>query len=115
VSEFTIGMITIDTTNPRQLAEFWSQATGCPVVADFGMFVMVGSKPALGFQQADEPTPGKNRIHFDGGGGDREAQVQRLCELGATALDTHTVPGKTWTVMADPDGNLFCVGDPDPA
>lgn len=109
---FSIGMVTIDCLDPRRLAEFWAAATGCPVAQDFGDFVLVGSTPALGFQRVDDPTPGKNRVHVDGGGGDREAQVARLRDLGATEKDTHSVPGFTFTVMADPEGNLFCVGDP---
>lgn len=110
---FSIRMITIDCTDPARLAAFWSVATGSPVVADHGAFTMVGSRPALGFQQVSDPTPGKNRIHIDGGGGDRDEMVVRLCDLGATEHETRSVPGLTWTVMADPEGNLFCVGNPE--
>jgi catechol 2,3-dioxygenase-like lactoylglutathione lyase family enzyme len=110
---FAIRMITIDCKDPARLAAFWSAATGKPVVADYGSFVMVGSSPTLGFQQVSTPTPGKNRIHFDGGGADREMLVSRLRELGATEHETHSVPGLIWTVMADPEGNIFCVGNPE--
>lgn len=113
--KFTIGMITIDCADPAKLAAFWAAATGCEIVADYGGFVMVGSTPTLGFQQVNETTPGKNRVHVDGRGEDRDALVARLRELGATEHDSHTVPGLTWTVMSDPEGNLFCVGNPDPA
>ena len=109
---FSVRMITIDCRDPSRLAAFWSAATGCPVVADYGGFIMVGSTPALGFQQVSEPAPGKNRVHIDGGGADREALVARLRDLGAVEHETRSVPGLTWTVMADPEGNLFCVGNP---
>ncbi len=109
-SAFAIRMITIDCLNPAALARFWSAATDAPIVADHGSFVIVGSTPALGFQLVDHPTPGKNRIHLDGGGSDRAALVSRLKELGATEQGSHSVPGLDWTVMADPEDNVFCVG-----
>lgn len=110
--DFAIGMITIDCRDPQELARFWAAATGCPIIADYGPFAMVGSRPRLGFQQVAEPTPGKNRVHIDGGGGDRRAQVERLVGLGASEVESHDMEGFCWTVMSDPEGNLFCVGDP---
>ncbi|MEH0147034.1 VOC family protein [Corynebacterium sp. Q4381] len=110
---FAIRQITFDCNDPSKLAEFWSAATGCEIVADYGDFVMVGSTPALGFQRVADPTPGKNRVHIDGGGTEREALVEHLKALGATELSSHEAPGLTWTVMQDPEGNEFCVGSPD--
>ena len=111
-STFAIRQITFDCNDPSQLAEFWSSATGCEIVADYGDFVMVGSTPALGFQRVADPPPGKNRVHIDGGGPEREALVERLKTLGATELGSHEAPGLAWTVMQDPEGNEFCVGNP---
>lgn len=109
----SVGMITFDCADPRALANFWSQATGAPIIQDHeGYFVMLGATPALGFQKVDEPTPGKNRIHLDASGGDRRGQVERLVALGAVEHDSHEIAGFGWTVMEDPAGNLFCVGDP---
>lgn len=109
---FAIRMITIDCHDPAALADFWSAATGRSVLANYGDFVMVDTEPTLGFQRVDHPTPGKNRIHLDGGGPDREELVARLRQLGATEHETRTVPGLTWTVMHDPEGNAFCIGNP---
>ena len=111
----TIGMITIDTADPRRLADFWAKALGTSVQHDWGEFLVlapVGGEggPQLGLQRVDDPTPGKNRVHFDSHVEDRVAEVARLVELGATEIGEHTVPGLTWTVLADPDGNQFCVG-----
>lgn len=47
---------------------------------------MVGSQPTLGFQQVEDPTPGKNRLHFDGGGSDREKLVTPLRQWGLTSM-----------------------------
>ncbi|NUT46823.1 MAG: VOC family protein [Saccharothrix sp.] len=113
---FTIGMITIDTADPRRLAEFWTEALGTSVQHDWGEFLVLA--PAregglqLGLQRVADPTPGKNRVHFDAHVEDRAAEVARLVGLGATEVAEHTVPGLTWTVLADPDGNQFCVGQP---
>ena len=110
---FTIRQIIFDCHDPSKLAKFWSAATGCEIAADYGDFVMVDSTPALGFQRVQDPTPGKNRMHIDGYGNDREALVERLKGLGATELGTHEATGLVWTVMQDPEGNEFCVGNPE--
>ncbi len=88
-----------------------------------------GKGPRLYFQQMDTPKPAKNRLHLDvnvGGGGkvpleERkvkvDAEVARLCGLGATILvpweeqrlQPWEAEGEYWVVMADPEGNEFCV------
>ena len=110
-ANFIIRQITFDCHDPSRLAEFWSAAAGCEIAADYGDFVMVDSTPALGFQRVEDPTPGKNRMHIDVGGAERESLVERLKDLGATELTTHEAPGLVWTVMQDPEGNEFCVGN----
>ena len=65
---------------------------------------------ALGLQRVPEPRTGKNRAHIDWQTDDRPAEVGRLVALGATVLAEHEMPGFGWTVLADPDGNEFCVG-----
>ena len=103
-THITPGMITVDCTDARALAHFWSEATGAP---------MVGTTPTLGFQRVDDPTPGKNRVHIDFRSHDREAAVRRLESIGAVAQSVETLPDGSfsWTVMTDPEGNFFCVGD----
>lgn len=54
---FSIRMITVDCRDPARLAAFWSAATGRPVVADYGAFVMVGSTPMLGFNRSPTQPP----------------------------------------------------------
>ncbi len=88
-----------------------------------------GKGPRLYFQQMDTPKPAKNRLHLDvnaGGGGkvpveERkgrvDAEVTRLLGLGATILvpwdeqrlEPWEAQGEYWVVMADPEGNEFCV------
>ncbi|MEU9983885.1 VOC family protein [Streptomyces sp. NPDC050856] len=63
------------------------------------------------FQRVPETKSGKNRVHLDvhSAPGRREAEVTRLEALGATVLRQVREPGGEWTVMADPEGNEFCV------
>ncbi|MFF8769636.1 VOC family protein [Kitasatospora sp. NPDC015120] len=74
-----------------------------------------GSDTGLGrrvlFQRVPEAKGAKNRLHLDlhPGPDAREATVERLESLGATALRRVQEPGGSWTVMQDPEGNEFCV------
>lgn len=114
-----IGMVTVDSTDPRALAAWWARQTGGRLVDEAdGWFCEVlapegSGSPRLGFQQVDAPTPGKNRLHLDLETADRPAEVERLVGDGATVVGEHTVPGYRWTVLTDPQGNQFCVGAPD--
>ncbi|MEU9381439.1 VOC family protein [Streptomyces sp. NPDC048279] len=63
------------------------------------------------FQRVPEGKSGKNRLHIDlhGEAGERAQEVARLEALGATVLRHVSEPAGEWTVMADPEGNEFCV------
>jgi hypothetical protein len=125
----TPEMVTIDCADPRSLAKFWVEAAGYMVVHDFDgeYLVLKPASPtsdagspeagpasphgiALGLQKVAEPRIGKNRAHLDFRTEDRPGEVARLVGLGATVLAEHQMPGFGWTVMADPEGNEFCVG-----
>jgi hypothetical protein len=67
--------------------------------------IVVGPGPRLCFQEVPEPKTVKNRVHLDVNAGDRGAEVERLCLLGATVSEVYD----DWTRMADPEGNEFCV------
>lgn len=114
----TVEMVTIDCAEPRGLAEFWTKALGYEIASDHDGFYLVltppesGHGPRLGLQKVPEPKVGKNRVHLDfsAPSGDRPAEVERLMGLGATVVDEHVLPGFAWTVLADPEGTVFCVG-----
>jgi predicted enzyme related to lactoylglutathione lyase len=108
-----IGMVTIDSVDPRSLADFWTAALDVKVVADYdGGYLMLKEAGDLivGLQRVSEPTAGKNRVHLDLSTKDRTAEVARLCRIGADLVEDHQLPGFAWTVLSDPDGNVFCVG-----
>lgn len=112
----TIGGLTLDCADPRALARFWTEALGLEIAFDAeGYFVQLTSptnpgQPYLGLQKVPEARAGKNRMHLDLGTDDRAGEVERLVALGASRGEEHSVPGLTWTVMRDPEGNEFCVG-----
>ncbi|MCU1431004.1 MAG: hypothetical protein JWP95_109 [Actinotalea sp.] len=71
--------------------------------------------PGLVFVSVPEHKSIKNRLHLDlapRGDDDQVAEVQRLVDLGATRVDVGQGPEVTWVVLADPEGNEFCVLSP---
>lgn len=61
-----IGMVTVDSSDPRPLATWWSERLGAPIVEENeGWFIMIGSTPMMAIQHVEDPTPGKNRVHLD--------------------------------------------------
>ncbi|MCL2089991.1 MAG: VOC family protein [Micrococcales bacterium] len=109
----SVGMVTFDTTDAPALAAWWAEQTGGAVVDDMAPFFVMVTTPTgvdLGFQKVPDPTPGKNKLHLDCGSADPAAEVDRLVAAGATFVAVHDeIPDFTWTVLADPDGNQFCV------
>jgi hypothetical protein len=115
----TLGMVTIDTPDPRALAAWWAERLAGEIAHDAdGWFCIVrapGVPVALGFQRVDAPGTGKNRVHLDldrGQGLDRETVVAEWVAAGATHLGLRGEAGFSWDTFADPAGNEFCIGDP---
>ena len=108
-----IAMVTFDCADPDALAAWWTEAVGGELNAVApGEFVMVACPqgPTLGFQKVPDPTPGKNKVHLDFHSADKEAEVARLTGLGARETGRNSFgPDFDWVVLADPEGNAFCV------
>lgn len=113
-----IGALASD--GSQEAGYFWSRALGWPLVWDQDEETAIrsphgGPKITWGGPPV-APKPGKNRLHFDlapPADGDLPAEVDRLVSLGATRADIGQ--GEVdWVVMADPDGNEFCVLPPTP-
>jgi catechol 2,3-dioxygenase-like lactoylglutathione lyase family enzyme len=111
-----IGAINCD--GSQEVGYFWSEALGWPLVWDQDEETAIqsprgGSKMSWGGPPVN-PKTGKNRLHLDiapPADGDQQAEVDRLVSLGATRIDIGQ--GEvSWVVMADPDGNEFCVLTP---
>ncbi|MFJ2865480.1 VOC family protein [Kitasatospora sp. NPDC087314] len=108
--------VAIDCANAYELARFWSEVLGCPPhpEAEPGAAeteVVLPEGPLLYFNQVPEPKTIKNRIHLClRPKTTREEEVERLLKLGATLVDDRREPdGPGWAVLADPEGNEFCV------
>ncbi|MGW1531970.1 VOC family protein [Streptomyces aureus] len=108
--------ICFNATRPADLARFWSGVLGWkPVDAPDGDFAI--APPDAGgyrvrFLPSREPRVGRNRAHFDLTSASPEDQgqtVARALELGGSHLDVGQLPEEGHVVLADPDGNEFCV------
>jgi predicted enzyme related to lactoylglutathione lyase len=112
----TVTNVAIDCANAYQLAQFWSEVTGHPLdpedkPGDAETVIMLPGGPALYFNEVPEPKSVKNRVHLclrpDTS---RDTEVERLLNLGASLVADHRKPdGWGWVVLADPEGNEFCV------
>jgi hypothetical protein len=113
-----IGNITFDCEDPPTLAAFWAAVLGRDVGPESNEFFAVlprvrPTDPQLLFLKVPEPRTAKTRIHIDLRGGEgRAAEVERLVSLGATVVADHDEWGTRWTVLQDPEGHEFCVGEP---
>ncbi len=114
----TIQCLNIDTRDPDALASFWQQALGWRRTYDTSDEVVLeppagspqdGVAPDLLFAQVPEEKSGKNRLHLDLRPTDQAAEIARLEALGATRVDVGQTGEESWVVLADPDGNEFCV------
>jgi predicted enzyme related to lactoylglutathione lyase len=108
--------LVVDAQHPQALGRFWEGLLGAgpalvdePDAYETRLTVPDGLVLDLCFQRVREPVTPDPRLHLDvSGGGRQEEVVQRALDLGARHLDIgqHDVP---WVVLADPEGNPFCV------
>ena len=104
----------VDSQDPVRLSEFWSAALNFEVVFRSESMVAIApdatTHPGLAFVRTAGLKDSKNRIHFDLEPDDQAEEVERLLGLGATRVEIgqHDV---SWIVLADPEGNEFCVLD----
>jgi len=113
-----IQCLCIDTTDPARLASFWEAVLGWRRTYDKDEEVVLeppqgspeeGIAPDLLILRVPEDKADKNRLHLDLRPEDQAAEVARLEGLGARRADVGQGPDASWVVMADPDGNEFCV------
>jgi len=116
--DLRIQCLCIDTTDPARLATFWAAALGWRRTHDEEGEVVLeppagspedGVVPDLLFLRVPEDKATKNRLHLDLRPLDQAAEVARLEALGARRTDVGQGPDVSWVVLADPDGNEFCV------
>ncbi|GHH67695.1 glyoxalase [Promicromonospora soli] len=123
----TLKDVVFDCRHPASVARFWATALDGYDVAPYDeeelarlraigvddpeddpsvlVEALDGGLPRLFFHRVPEPKTVKNRVHLDLRAADREAEVARLIGAGASEVGRH----EDWVVMADPEGNEFCV------
>ena len=107
--------LVIESHDPHALARFWAAVLDQPILYETDEEVIVGADkhacPGLCFVVVPEAKTIKNRLHIDLDPDDLEAEVARVLALGARPADVGQgdVP---WVVLADPEGNEFCVLQP---
>jgi catechol 2,3-dioxygenase-like lactoylglutathione lyase family enzyme len=110
-----IAQWTLDVVDSGKMAAFWSAALGYRI--EHGgegphLWPPDDSLPTVWLQPTEAAKRGKNRAHIDlyvADGGDVEAEVERLIALGATRADVGQKGDEGFVVLADPEGNEFCV------
>jgi hypothetical protein len=107
--------IVIDCSDPLSLAPFWAEALGYEIdelEADVASIEHPTDEgPAICFQRVPESKQGKNRVHFDLNVDENEFEgaVDRLLALGARQVDVGQGVDRSWVVLADLEGNEFCI------
>jgi predicted enzyme related to lactoylglutathione lyase len=113
----TIQCIDVDCHDPASLCRFWQQALGWRVTYETeDEWVLEppegspqdGVAPDLLFLRVPDEKSVKNRLHLDLRPDDQDAEVDRLLDLGARRVDIGQ-GDHSWVVLADPEGNEFCV------
>jgi predicted enzyme related to lactoylglutathione lyase len=108
----TWEQIVVDCDDPPRLARWWAEALRYVIVHEAPDEVEIRQAPdrlpGLLFNAASDVKTVKNRLHLDLRPDDQEAEVERLVDMGARPVDIgqHDVG---WIVLADPEGNEFCV------
>jgi len=111
--------IVIDAHDLRRLARFWTQVLDWKVLSERDREIVIGpdehATVGICFMPGIDQKVVKNRVHLDLNPGadsspdDREAEIERLVTLGAQRVDIGQTGDESWTVLADPEGNEFCV------
>ena len=106
--------ITIDAHDPSTLARWWADALDYAVGGEEDDEVWIQPKDSssgatLLFGKVPDEKTVKNRIHLDLRPDDRDAEVARLESMGAKRVEIGQTGEETWVVLADPEGNEFCI------
>ncbi|MFJ3492464.1 VOC family protein [Streptomyces sp. NPDC086091] len=107
--------VVVDAADPVALGRWWAEALGWVVLNDepdeFEIRPAPDRLPGIIFEPVPEAKSGKNRLHLDFRPVDQRAEVDRLLALGARPADVGQGE-QSWVVLADPEGNEFCVLSP---
>jgi hypothetical protein len=110
-----IAVVVIDAVQPRPVADFWCAALGWQVVEQDDEMISIAplgrAWPTIDVVAVPERKSVKNRLHLDlrADGVTTAQELERLLDLGARRVDVGQQPDVSWVVLADPEGNEFCL------
>ena len=110
-----VSEVVIDCSDHGPVVDFWAAALGYERREVNEQYVALlppapePGRPALLFQRVPEPKSSKNRVHLDFRAPVMADEVARLVGLGASVIAERSLGDFAWTVLADPEGNEFCV------
>ncbi|MGP3985329.1 VOC family protein [Streptomyces sp. 3N207] len=110
-----IAALSIDAVDPRTVADFWCRVLEWQVRDEEEGGIEIGppdpAQPGIDVLPVPERKTLKNRLHLDlrANGSTTEQELRRLLELGAVRVDVGQSADVSWTVLADPEGNEFCL------
>lgn len=110
----TVGSVVVNVRDLERQKAFWGALLGAGVAHEIpGHFVWFEPQHpggiSVALQAVIDPTEGPRRLHLDTAAPDVDAAKARVVELGGAVLADREVGGFEWTVMADPEGNEFCI------
>lgn len=108
--------VTIDCRDAESLAAFWAALLGVAIRGRWqqyiGLHPTAPGWPRLVFQQVDDTRPAKTSLHLDlhvSSLADLPQAVDAAVGLGARLVEEQQQDGQSWRVLADPEGNFFCL------
>jgi catechol-2,3-dioxygenase len=107
--------IVVDAHDLPALARFWTRALGWKVLSERENEIVIGTDEnapvRMCFMPVAEPKTVKNRMHLylTSSAADGDQEIDRLLALGARRAGIGQTGAESWTVLADPEGNEFCV------
>lgn len=108
-----VETVTIACSDPGRVSQFWLALLGYHVAPNYPDSIQTvdphGRGPHILFAPSTDARSGKNRLHFDLRPDDHAAEVDRALGIGARRVDIGQTGDVSWTVLADPEGNEFCI------
>jgi catechol-2,3-dioxygenase len=103
--------VVVDAVDPNRLARWWAEVLDFKLLRESAGEVTIGVQdgPRLVFIQVADAKSEKNRLHLELHPDDQAAEVERLLDMGARRADVGQPGNAEWVVLADPEGNEFCV------
>ncbi|KOG66806.1 glyoxalase [Streptomyces griseoflavus] len=109
----SLYQLAVDAHDLKGLATFWARVLDWRILHEDDEEVIIAADenalPGITFLSVPEAKAGKNRLHIDLAPDDQTAEVERIIGLGARRVDVGQGDDVSWVVLADPEGNEFCV------